>query len=75
MYLLSWNVRYMGLPKRLEIVADAIASTEPDIVTLQEVSSRCWGQGCRGTRTVWAGATVIAPGLVETARSRKGIIV
>ena len=40
MYLLSWNVRYMGLPKRLEIVADAIASTEPDIVTLQEVSSR-----------------------------------
>ena len=37
MYLLSWNACYLGLSKRLEAVAHAIASTEPDIVTLQEI--------------------------------------
>lgn len=39
MYLLSWNVDQLGAEKRIKAVADAIASTEPDIVTLQEVRS------------------------------------
>ena len=40
MLLLSWNVRYQGLSKRLEAVASAIGSVEPHIVTLQEVYSK-----------------------------------
>ena len=40
MYLISWNVDQLGASKRLEAVANAIASTDPDIVTLQEVRSR-----------------------------------
>ena len=40
MLLLSWNVRYQGLPRRLEAVASAIGSVEPHIVTLQEVYSK-----------------------------------
>ena len=39
MYLLSWNVDQLGGLKRIEAVARAIDSTEPDIVTLQEVRS------------------------------------
>jgi len=39
MYLLSWNVDQLGSSKRIKAVADAIASAEPDIVTLQEVRS------------------------------------
>ena len=39
MYLLSWNVDQLGSSKRIKAVTDAIASTEPDIVTLQEVRS------------------------------------
>ena len=35
--LLSWNVNFRSLPKRLKGVAEAIGSVEPDIVTLQEV--------------------------------------
>ena len=34
MYLLSWNVDQLGASKRIEAVANAIGSTEPDIVTL-----------------------------------------
>ena len=40
MYLLSWNVDQLGASKRLAAVANAIASTAPDIVTLQEVRSQ-----------------------------------
>ena len=40
MYVLSWNVDQLGSSKRIKAIADAIASTEPDIVTLQEVRSR-----------------------------------
>jgi len=40
MHLLSWNVDQLGSAKRIEAVANAIGSTEPDIVTLQEVRSR-----------------------------------
>ena len=39
-YLLSWNVDQLGASKRIKAVANAIASTEPDIVTLQEVRSK-----------------------------------
>ena len=40
MYLLSWNVDQLGAATRIKTVADEIASTAPDIVTLQEVSSK-----------------------------------
>ena len=40
MYLLSWNVDQLGASKRLAAVANAIASTAPDIVALQEVRSQ-----------------------------------
>ena len=40
MYLLSWNVDQLGASKGIKAVANAIASTEPDVVTLQEVRSK-----------------------------------
>lgn len=40
MYLLSWNVKRLGAAKRIKTVANEIASTAPDIVTLQEVRSK-----------------------------------
>ena len=45
MYLLSWNVDQLGVSKRLEAVANAIASTEPDI----RLNHRLWPWGfpCR----------------------------
>ena len=39
MYFLSWNVDQLGASKRIKTVVNAIASTEPDVVTLQEVRS------------------------------------
>ena len=58
MHLLSWNVDQLGSSKRIEAVANAIGSTEPDIITLQEVRSRNAStvadtlQGC-GLEHVW----------------------
>ena len=58
MYLLSWNVGQLGASKRIEAVANAIGSSEPDIVTIQEVRSRHAStvaealQGC-GLEHVW----------------------
>ena len=40
MHLISWNVRYQGLSKRIEVVTNAVASERPDVVTLQEVESK-----------------------------------
>lgn len=39
MRLLSWNVRFQTLPKQIDNVVAAIASVQPDIVTLQEVKA------------------------------------
>ena len=58
MHLLTWNVDQLGASKRIEAVANAIAATEPDIVTLQEVRSQNATrvaealQGC-GLQYVW----------------------
>lgn len=40
MHLLSWNVDQLGAATRIKTVADEIALTSPDIVTLQEVRSK-----------------------------------
>ena len=44
MKLLSWNVNFFTLPKKLTQVVESIGSVKPDLVTLQEVESELAGE-------------------------------